>query len=59
MDPVINKAKPDEANTNNLVEEQPWKAFIDEPEVRPFAAKEGGNSVMRLKTEKDEHGLGG
>lgn len=37
---------------------QPWRAFITDPEVRPFPA-EGSNGILRLKTEKDEHGLGG
>ena len=61
MNPVINEpepVKPIEANAFNKA--QPWKAFFDEPEVRPFVAEETGSSnVMRLKTEKDEHGLGG
>lgn len=39
---------------------QPWRAFIADPEVRPFRSEEvGGNGILRLKTEKDEHGLGG
>jgi hypothetical protein len=38
---------------------QPWKAFINDPEIKPFAADQSDNGVLRLKTEKDEHGLGG
>lgn len=39
---------------------QPWRAFITDPEVRPFPAEDvGENGILRLKTEKDEHGLGG
>lgn len=60
MDPVINTSKPDDASIVNPDKVQPWKVFLNEPEVRPFAAAEAGDSsVMRLKTEKDEHGLGG
>ena len=39
---------------------QPWKAFMGEPEVRPFPADEkAAKTHLRLKSEKDEHGLGG
>lgn len=38
---------------------QPWRAFISDPEIKPFVADQSGNGVLRLKTEKDEHGLGG
>ncbi|CAK7234332.1 hypothetical protein SCUCBS95973_008900 [Sporothrix curviconia] len=39
---------------------QPWKAFLSEPEVRPFVVEDKTTkTVLRLKAEKDEHGLGG
>ncbi len=39
---------------------QPWKSFMAEPEVRPFPADEkAAKTSIRLKSEKDEHGLGG
>jgi hypothetical protein len=39
---------------------QPWKKFLKEPEIRPFPADEkAAKTMLRLKSEKDEHGLGG
>ncbi|KAJ6080552.1 hypothetical protein N7467_010305 [Penicillium canescens] len=39
---------------------QPWKVFMSEPIVRPFPVDEATeNHVLRLKVEKDQHGLGG
>ena len=55
-----NNCKPEGASLVISNKAQPWKAFLNEPEVRPFTAPEASNgSVLRLKTEKDEHGLGG
>ena len=43
-----------------LLKGQPWRAFIREPEIRPFSTDDGEvHTIIRLKSEKDEHGLGG
>jgi hypothetical protein len=47
-------------NLTNYPQSQPWRAFLAEPVVKPFIVDgNGGNSILRLKSEKDEHGLGG
>jgi hypothetical protein len=49
-----------ESHVPVLVPTQPWKEFLEEPEIRPFIdAAKGELGSIRLKTEKDEHGLGG
>lgn len=54
------KSKATKENSTTRVKAQPWRAFISEPETQPFSSNENGaNTVVRLKTEKDEHGLGG
>ena len=48
------------ASTGTAEKVQPWKAFIKEPKIQPFPTDNGmANTVIRLRTEKDEHGLGG
>lgn len=58
------KMKPDTQQiakdvNSSAIKAQPWKAFINEPDIRPFSSEKGTGSVIRLRVEKDEHGLGG
>ncbi|KAK4460363.1 hypothetical protein QBC42DRAFT_272417 [Cladorrhinum samala] len=47
------------ASFQNGAKVQPWKAFMEEPEIRPFPDEGKAAGTLRLKSEKDEHGLGG
>ncbi|KAF5236254.1 hypothetical protein FAUST_6602 [Fusarium austroamericanum] len=52
-------AQPQNQVPHETLKAQPWKSFMQEPEIHAFLSndtKEVG--IIRLKTEKDEHGLG-
>lgn len=60
MKPEAQKENAESAPSNVASKAQPWKAFMNDPEIRPFpASSKAARTLIRLKSEKDEHGLGG